>query len=116
MHRVWHDIISRLVLEYGHMAYRIIFSEEAQDHLENLSVRERQIVLARIRASLLEAPTRETRNLKVLRPNPLARYELRAGSLRVFFDPSEVEGTVRVLAIGRKRRNRLIVGGQEVSL
>ena len=93
------------------MAYRIIFSEEAQDHLENLSASERQIVLARIRSSLLEKPTLETRNLKMLRPNPLARYEL-----RVFFDPSEVEGTVRVLAIGRKRGNRLIIGEQEVSL
>ncbi len=59
---------------------------------------------------------RETRNLKSLRPNPLAKYELRAGALRVFFEANEKTRVVLVLAIGRKEGNRLWVGGKEVIL
>src|SRR3972149_5044257 len=98
------------------MSYTITFSDEAQEHLGDLAARNRKIVLSRIRAALIEEPTKETRNLKLLRTNPLARYELRIGNFRVFFDPSEDEKTVRILAVGRKQGNKLIIGGKEVSL
>jgi mRNA-degrading endonuclease RelE of RelBE toxin-antitoxin system len=98
------------------LSYTILFSHEAVEHLESLSARDRRIVLARVRTALQEEPMKETRNLKMLRPNPLARYELRVGRLRVFFDPDDKEKVVRVLAIGGKRGNKLQVGDQEIEL
>ena len=56
-------------------------------------------------------PTTPPRAIKRLRPNPLAEYELRAGSLRVLYN---VEGSeVVLLVVGRKVGNKLVVKGQE---
>lgn len=93
-----------------------MYSEEARKHLRQMSGRERQTVLDRCEASLQRDPARPTRNLKELRPNPLARYELRLGNLRVFFEIEEDAASVIVLAIGRKEGDRLWIGGEEVAL
>ena len=61
-------------------------------------------------------PGRETRNNKMLRPNRLAERELRAGRFRAFFDIDEREAVVKIVAIGHKRGNRLIVRGEEFQL
>jgi hypothetical protein len=46
---------------------------------------------------------------KLLRPNPLAQFELRAGNLRALYN---VEGEeVIILIVGRKVGNKLIVEG-----
>jgi mRNA-degrading endonuclease RelE of RelBE toxin-antitoxin system len=81
-----------------------------------MSGRERKMVLDRCEALLERDPARPTRNMKVLRPNPLARYELRLGNLRVFFEIEEDAGSVLVLAVGRKEGNKLWIGGEEVDL
>jgi mRNA-degrading endonuclease RelE of RelBE toxin-antitoxin system len=96
--------------------HSIRFSEEARVHLLELSPRGRRTVLDRIRTTLQDQPTVETRNLKMLRPNPIANYELRVGALRVFFEAAPGQREVLVLAIGRKEGNRLRVGGKEVPL
>jgi mRNA-degrading endonuclease RelE of RelBE toxin-antitoxin system len=59
------------------LKYTIRFSEEARTHLRQLSAQERKATLDRIEAVLGNEPTRETRNLKSLRPNPLAKAEKR---------------------------------------
>ena len=47
----------------------------------------------------------------MLRPNPLAAFELRAADLRVLYN---VEGDqVVLLVVGRKVGNKLIVEGEE---
>jgi len=57
------------------------------------------------------------RHRKPLRPNPIAPWELRVGQLRVFYEVVGTEtGVVRILAVGRKRRNVLIIGGEEIRL
>lgn len=39
------------------------------------------------------------------------------GQLRVFYEATAGEpGLVRVLAVGRKRRNTVIIGGKEIQL
>ena len=44
----------------------------------------------------------------------MAAWELRVGDLRVFYEVIHDErDVVRVLAVGRKRRNAVIIGGQE---
>jgi hypothetical protein len=41
--------------------------------------------------------------------------ELRVGHLRVFYEVTGAErGVVRILAVGRKERNVLTIGGQEI--
>lgn len=52
----------------------------------------------------------------MLRPNPIATYELRVHDLRVFFDVDLHMREVLVLAVGRKKGSRLRVGGREVLL
>ncbi|MBI4584977.1 MAG: type II toxin-antitoxin system RelE/ParE family toxin [Planctomycetes bacterium] len=98
------------------MPYFLRFSEDAKIQLKNLTSREQAIVLNQVESSLSFDPKKETRNLKLLRPNPLAKYELRIGSLRVFFDVDDTEQEVFVLAVGKKIGNRLFVGGKEIKL
>jgi hypothetical protein len=45
-----------------------------------------------------------------MRPNPLAPWELRIGVLRVYYDIEEQpEQVVTILAIGIKKRNRVLI-------
>ncbi|MFH0343618.1 MAG: type II toxin-antitoxin system RelE/ParE family toxin [Chromatiales bacterium] len=47
----------------------------------------------------------------------MAPWELRVGDLRVFYEVAGADtGVVRVLAVGRKRRNVLTIGGKEIRL
>ena len=99
------------------MAYRIRFAESAEEHFAQLTARQQAIVLDAAKVQLRYEPLRETRNRKPLRPNPLAPWELRVGSLRVFYEVDALESDlVNVLAIGVKRGNRLIVAGKEIHI
>jgi mRNA-degrading endonuclease RelE of RelBE toxin-antitoxin system len=99
------------------VAYRIRFAESAEEHFAQLTARQQAIVLDAAKVQLRYEPLRETRNRKPLRPNPLAPWELRVGSLRVFYEVDALESDlVNVLAIGVKRGNRLIVAGKEIHI
>ena len=99
------------------MAYRIQFTESAEEQLARLTARQQATVLDAVRVQLRYEPVRETRNRKQLRPNPFAPWELRVGFLRVFYEVDALESDlVNVLAIGIKRGNRLIVSGKEIHI
>lgn len=99
------------------MPYTVEFAESVEDHFRALTARDRATVLAAIDRQLLYEPLRETRNRKPLRPNPVAPWELRVGALRVFYEVVGAEsGVVRILAVGRKRRNVLTIGDEEIQL
>ena len=98
------------------MAYRIRFAESVKRPLRQLEARQRVLLLDAIEQQLSHEPTIETRNRKLLRPNPLAPWELRVGDLRVFYDVVGQEEEVRVLAVGQKRGNSLWIDGEEVQL
>ncbi len=99
------------------MAYFIEFAESVKAQLRGLSVRERAIVIESVEEQLVYEPLTETRNRKPLRPNPIAPWELRIGSLRIFYEVvSEEPDIVRILAVGRKEGNKLIIAGKEVEL
>jgi len=99
------------------VAYEIQFAESVRAHLRWLTARERTTLLAAIERQLLHEPLNETRHRKPLRPNPIAPWELRVQQLRVFYEVAGGEtGVVRILAIGRKRRNAVIIGGKEIRL
>jgi mRNA-degrading endonuclease RelE of RelBE toxin-antitoxin system len=97
--------------------YSVEFAEAVEDHFRALTARERTTALAAINAHLLHEPLKETRRRKPLRPNPIAPWELRVGQLRVFYEVVGTEdGMVQILAVGRKRRNVLSIGGKEIRL
>jgi mRNA-degrading endonuclease RelE of RelBE toxin-antitoxin system len=97
--------------------YAVEFAQSVEDHLWALTARERTTVLDALDRQLLHEPLKETRHRKPLRPNPIAPWELRAGQLRVFYEVAGTEsGTVRILAVGRKRRHVLMIGDKEVRL
>lgn len=66
------------------MAYAIEIARSAVAQIEALSGAERARVFDGIERQLTHEPLRETRNREPLRPNPIAPWELRLGSLRVF--------------------------------
>lgn len=82
-----------------------------------LTARQRSTVFQAIERQLSNEPTRETRNRKPLRPNPVAPWELRVGALKIFYDVINTPpSVVRVLAVGIKDRAALRIGGEEIKL
>jgi len=108
------------------MPHEIAFAESVTSQLEALTARQRAVVLEAIQKHLLEQPLLETRNRKLLRPNPAAPWELRVREFRVFYEVQEndaearqrtgMHGVVYVLAIGQKKGNVLRIGGKRIEL
>ena len=93
------------------MAFQITITKTALGHLNSLPARERKQLQSAIQSRLVDQPTQLSKAVKLLRPNPVGRYELRAGDLRVIYN---VEGSeVIITVIGRKVGNKLVVEGEE---
>ena len=97
------------------MAYEIRFAASATRHLEEFAVSERAVIVAAVERQLSHEPLVATRNRKRLRPNPIAPWELRVRTVRVFYEVDQ-PGVVTILAIGAKRGNRLYIEGEEIQL
>ena len=97
------------------MAYEIRFASSAKRHLQEFTAGERGEIVAAIEKQLSHEPLVQTRNRKRLRPNPIAPWELRVRTIRVFYEVDK-PGVVTVLAIGAKRGNRLYIEGEEMEL
>ncbi len=96
------------------MAYQLIFSVAAREHLRKMTARQRSLILVTIHEQLPHQPTVETKNRKLLRPNPIASWELRIGTIRVFYEVRAPTEEVWIKSIGIKVGNRVIIGGEEV--
>ncbi|MEQ9485936.1 type II toxin-antitoxin system RelE family toxin [Coleofasciculus sp. F4-SAH-05] len=95
------------------MAYRIEYSPESETHLQYLTARQQAIVLDTVDEQLMYQPTVETKNRKLMRPNPLAPWELRIGNLRVYYDiEEEPDAVVYINAVGIKERNQVRIAGE----
>jgi mRNA-degrading endonuclease RelE of RelBE toxin-antitoxin system len=94
--------------------YTIEFAVSVEDHLVSLTAAERRSALDAIEKRLRHEPLTPSRNRKPLRPNALAPWALRIGSLRVFYDVRHAK--VRILAIGKKTKNVLRIGGRGIRL
>jgi mRNA-degrading endonuclease RelE of RelBE toxin-antitoxin system len=104
-------VVANPAVEGPAMAFRITITDEAEDQLQTLPVRDRRTVEAAILTRLRDRPTTPTTAIKRLRPNPVAEFELRVGALRILYD---VEGEeVVILIVGRKIGNTLVVAGEE---
>ncbi len=92
--------------------YEILFSEDVAGDLGRVSANQRARILGRIEVQLRHAPTRQSRNRKILvglvppweHVDPV--WELRIGEYRVFYDVDESRSTVIIRAIRRKPPHR----------
>ena len=82
------------------MAFKILFTDEARKHLRTFPTREQKIIVSQIKTQLLNEPLAETRRRKRMRPNPLAPWELRIDTFRVFYDVESDTQEVIIIAIG----------------
>ena len=99
------------------MAYKIEFADCIKQHFKYLNANQRKLVMDGIEKQLFHEPLKETKNRKPLRPNPFAPWELRIGNLRVFYDiTSDEPNIVKILAIGYKKGNTLLIAGKAVNL
>jgi mRNA-degrading endonuclease RelE of RelBE toxin-antitoxin system len=97
--------------------FEVAITHDALDHIRALARKEQRLVLDTLREKLGTQPAVETRNRKRLHlPAPFgAHWELRFGAqnrLRAFYTIEE--GTVVVVAVGVKHRERLLIGRTEV--
>jgi mRNA-degrading endonuclease RelE of RelBE toxin-antitoxin system len=100
------------------VAYDIRFSDEADEHMAELTARQRARVLDAVDRQLLHEPTKETRNRKRMQPDKtpfVAPWELRVDAMRVYYDvEEEPKAVVKITAVGIKVRNRILIAGREI--
>jgi mRNA-degrading endonuclease RelE of RelBE toxin-antitoxin system len=96
------------------MAWTVELKESVIDDLRWFGRRDGRLLLAAAQESLATDPLAETRNLKTLRPNPVAQRELRLyGKYRVLFNINTEAQVVTIVLVGEKRGDALIVQGEE---
>jgi len=98
------------------MRFILEFTDSAVEDLGFFKKYEQALILDQMDTHLRYEPTTETRNRKPLEPNPLAEWELRIGSYRVFYDTDTVETKVKVKAIGYKEHSTLYIRRKEYTL
>src|SRR3954468_12416791 len=96
------------------MAWTVVLKESVIDDLRWFGRKDGRLLLAATEERLADDPTAETRNLKTLRPNPVAQRELRLfGKYRVLFNVDPETEVVMVVLVGEKRGDALLVRGEE---
>jgi len=95
---------------------RVIFAPDAARQFKQLAAAERARLKEAIRASLEDddATTVSKNRFPLRRPSERASFEFRVGDLRVFYRVVGVE--VRVVLIGRKKGNQLLIDGKRFTL
>jgi hypothetical protein len=105
----------------GRRPFALVYDPEVKAHLRAIEPTYRGLIRTTIEEQLRFEPETETRNRKPLQP-PVAfeaTWELRFGPenrFRVFHSVSRAPRGVQILAVGRKERNRLMIGREEIKL
>lgn len=102
-------------------AFSLIYAPVVHEHLGAIDAKYDSLLRQKIEEQLTHEADVETRNRKPIRQPAAfqAEWELRFGPnnrFRVFYQIDHEAREVRVVAVGVKERNRLLVGGEEVSL
>lgn len=96
------------------MAWRVSIKPSALADLRWFGRKTAKEILKKAIDLLEKDPFVESRNMKTLRPNPVAQRELRVlGKYRVLFNVEESEENVTINLVAEKRTNKLIVQGEE---
>ncbi len=96
------------------MTWAVVLKESVLDDLRWFGKKDGRLLLREAEARLSAGPLAESREMKTLRPNPVAQRELRLfGKYRVLFNVDEGALEVTMVLIGEKRGNALFVQGEE---
>jgi mRNA-degrading endonuclease RelE of RelBE toxin-antitoxin system len=99
------------------MRWTVALKESVIDDLRWFGKKDGRLLLREAEAWLSAEPLAETRNMKTLRPNPVAQRELRLfGKYRVLFNVDEKAEEVTIVLVGEKRGNALLVQGKEFTV
>lgn len=93
--------------------YRIDYTPQAIGDLKIFKKHEQKQIVDGIDVQLRYEPTVETRNRKRTRPNSIARWELRIGAFRVFYNVESQVSIVEIQRIGQKRGNTFFFRGEQ---
>jgi mRNA-degrading endonuclease RelE of RelBE toxin-antitoxin system len=95
--------------------FDIAFAPEALKDLESFKKKDQKKICHTVEEQLLHQAATETRNRKRLRSHHVSEWELRVGTIRVFYDVDAEADTpcVTIVAIGYKERNKLYFRGKE---
>ena len=95
-------------------AWRIAIKPSAAQDLRWFGRKISRLLLAAASERLEADPLSEARNMKTLRPNPVAQRELRLfGKYRVLFNVDPGAEVVTIVLVGEKRGQALLVQGEE---
>ena len=96
------------------MVWTIKLKESVIDDLRWFGKKDGRVLLKEAEQHLSAEPLLQSRNMKTLRPNPVAERELRLfGNYRALFNVDEENGEVTIILVGEKRGNSLLVQGEE---
>ena len=96
------------------MSWTVDLKESVIDDLRWFGKKDGRTLLREAERHLVADPLLESRNIKTLRPNPVAERELRLfGKYRILFNVDEESEEVTVILAGEKRGNSLFVQGEE---
>jgi mRNA interferase RelE/StbE len=97
-------------------AYSLDITDDANKDLSHYRAFERKIIIDEIFVQLAAQPDVETNSRKILRDNPIARWELKIGKYRVFYEIDADDELVTIVSIGHKEHNELYIRGKVVQL
>lgn len=96
------------------MAWGVELKESVLDDLRWFGKKNGRQLLKAALQRLEEDPLSEPRQMKTLRPNPVAGRELRLfGKYRVLFQVDEPAQLVTIVLVGEKRGEAMLVQGKE---
>lgn len=96
------------------MPWSVTLKESVIVDLRWFGSKDGRLLLDELERRLSADPLEESRNMKTLRPNPVAQRELRLFSkYRVLFRVDEAAQEVTVVLVGEKRGDALLVQGRE---
>jgi mRNA-degrading endonuclease RelE of RelBE toxin-antitoxin system len=101
--------------------FSLVYAPVVHKHLAAINAKYDSLIRQKTEEQLTHEPDVETRNRKPVRPLAAfhAEWELRFGPnnrFRVFYQIDHEGRQVRIVAVGVKDRNRLLIGGEEVTL
>ena len=105
----------------AHQRYKLIYAPQVKTHLHAIERKYYTLIRDTIETQLQFEPDLETKNRKPLK-RPVgwgAEWEIRFGPdnrFRVFYVVESEQMQVFILAVGVKKGNILLVGGEEVEL
>ena len=102
------------------LPFSLVYAPVVVEHMATIDAKYDSLIRDKIEEQLLYEPDTRTRNRKPLEQPAAfqAGWELRLGPanrFRVFYQVDRPNRQVTIVAIGEKDRNRLTIGGEEVT-